>query len=78
MQLHAKAAASLDRYLVNNGSLFINGSLKLTGGAEGIGNFPIHDGETLELGGSGSYNLTASILTILNSKNSKHLRICPV
>jgi uncharacterized repeat protein (TIGR02543 family) len=70
MQLHAKAAASLDRYLVNNGSLFINGSLKLTGGAEGIGNFPIHDGETLELGGSGSYNLDS-----LNINNSGTLKI---
>ncbi|MGI6425346.1 MAG: hypothetical protein ACOX2A_09105 [Tepidanaerobacteraceae bacterium] len=45
--LYAKASSSLDRYLVNNGSLLIDvdGSLRLTGGAEGSGNFNIQGGQ---------------------------------
>ncbi|MGI6425198.1 MAG: fibronectin type III domain-containing protein [Tepidanaerobacteraceae bacterium] len=72
--LYAKASSSLDRYLVNNGSLLIDvdGSLRLTGGAEGSGNFNIQGGQTLELGGSGSYNLSSNVnnfgtLKILNT-----------
>jgi uncharacterized repeat protein (TIGR02543 family) len=70
--LYAKASASLDRYLVNNGSLLITDSLRLTCGAEGSGNFNIQEDQTLELGGSGSYNLSSNFnnfgtLKILNT-----------
>ncbi len=52
----------LDRYLVNNGSLLIQAdSLKLTGGAEGNGNFTIQQDKTLELGGNKSYNLSKDL-----------------
>jgi alpha-tubulin suppressor-like RCC1 family protein len=54
--------SSLDRYLVNNGALLINGgSLRLTGGAEGSGNFSIQENKTLELGGNESYNLSSNV-----------------
>jgi hypothetical protein len=67
--LTTKASASLDRYLVNNGSLLMTGNLRLTGGAEGIGTFPIQAGQILELS-SGSYDLNS-----LNVNNSGTLRI---
>ncbi|NLL51219.1 MAG: hypothetical protein GX248_00765, partial [Peptococcaceae bacterium] len=68
--LYANASSSLDRYLVNSGSLLITDSLRLTGGAEGSGNFNIQEGKTLELSGSGDYNLSSS-----NISNMGTLRI---
>jgi hypothetical protein len=70
--------SSLDRYLVNNGSLLINGSsLRLTGGAEGSGNFSIQENKTLELGGN-IYNLSSPVanmgtLKILDTCTSVNL-----
>ncbi len=75
-ELYAKASASLDRYLEcrNNGKLFINNSLRLTGGAEGGGDITIHEGQTLELAGNGSYDL--SDLNINNSGTLKIANTC--
>lgn len=57
--------SSLDRYLVNNGALLISGgSLRLTGGAEGSGNFSIQENKTLELGGNESYNLSSNVVNM--------------
>jgi hypothetical protein len=65
-----KASSSLDRFLVNNGSLLINDSLTLTGGAEGSGNFNTQEDQTLKLGGSESYDLST-----LNFSNMGTLKI---
>ena len=64
----------LERYLVTIGSLsklsIMSDSLKLTGGAEGEGDFPIQAGQTLELADSESYNLSS-----LNINNYGTLKV---